>query len=454
MPVLYGKGIVKAQQRLDIEINLAQKDTVTSRSLFSDTGMRGVEKFVGRKDELDNIHTALVGDGSRHTVILDGLGGIGKTQLAVAYAKRYKDKYSAIFWLNIRDEASVKQSFAVVARRILRYHPFASHVSNDDLSGNLDDIMNAVLAWHGESDNTRWLAIYDNYDNPRLRGNHHPDAVDICRFLPHAYQGSIVITTRSSQLKYGQRIVVRKLESTQEGIEILSNASRRALSTDGACDDRRIPRTGERECRDILRLYKTSWSQLHEDDAGLETYEDRTLYSTWRISLEHMQEQNKLSARVLGLWCYFSNQDLWYELRLNENAECLPWLHDLMESLPSFIKAMRLLCNYGLADSDTVLAGDNESGGYSVHACVHAWTIHVLNKQWDDRLARFAVSALSQHVPGQAAKEPWITQRRLVQHAERCLQYLPRLDATQPEVGDAIDKIAGLHCSQYNYAWR
>ncbi|KAK5702445.1 hypothetical protein LTR17_022300 [Elasticomyces elasticus] len=59
-----------------------------------------------------------------------------------------------------------------------------------------------------------------------------------------------------------------------------------------------------------LRLYKASSSRLHEDDAGLETYEHRTLYSTWRISLERIQQQNELSAKVLHLWCYFSNQDL------------------------------------------------------------------------------------------------------------------------------------------------
>ena len=41
------------------------------------------------------------------------IGGIGKTQLTVAYAKRHKDNYSAIFWLNIKDEEdSLKQSFA------------------------------------------------------------------------------------------------------------------------------------------------------------------------------------------------------------------------------------------------------------------------------------------------------------------------------------------------------
>ena len=72
------------------------------------------------------IHRILSGDGSRRTVVLYGLGGIGKTQLSVAYAKRHKDSYSAIFWLNIKDEDSLKQSFARVARQIVRENPSAA----------------------------------------------------------------------------------------------------------------------------------------------------------------------------------------------------------------------------------------------------------------------------------------------------------------------------------------
>ncbi len=77
---------------------------------------------MARNTELVEIHKALGGDGSRHTVVLRGLGGIGKTQLAVAYAKRHKDSYSAIFWLNIKDEESLEQSFAKVAKQISREH--------------------------------------------------------------------------------------------------------------------------------------------------------------------------------------------------------------------------------------------------------------------------------------------------------------------------------------------
>jgi AAA+ ATPase superfamily predicted ATPase len=84
--------------------------------LFSLSTVSDIEHFVAREAELREIYKALSGDGSRHTVVLYGLGGIGKTQLAIVYAKRHKDNYSAIFWLNIKDEDSLRQSFAAMIR--------------------------------------------------------------------------------------------------------------------------------------------------------------------------------------------------------------------------------------------------------------------------------------------------------------------------------------------------
>ena len=56
-----------------------------------------MQNFVAREKELEEIHAALTGNSRRRTVILYGLGGIGKTQLAIVYARRHKDSYSAIF---------------------------------------------------------------------------------------------------------------------------------------------------------------------------------------------------------------------------------------------------------------------------------------------------------------------------------------------------------------------
>jgi hypothetical protein len=187
---------------------------------------------VAREDELRDIHEALRGDGYRRTVVLHGLGGIGKTQLAIAYAKRHKDNCSAIFWLNIKDEDSLKQSFANVAKQILREYPSARWLSSVNMK-NLDEVIDAVKAWQGLPYNTRWLMIYDNYDNPRLASNKDPAAVDITKYLPEAYQGSVLITTRSSQVQIGHLIQVKKLGDLRDSLKILSNTSRREGLIDG-----------------------------------------------------------------------------------------------------------------------------------------------------------------------------------------------------------------------------
>lgn len=133
------------------------------------------------------MHNALRSDGSRRVVVLHGLGGMGKTQLAIAYAKRHKDNYSAVFWLNIKDENSLRQSFARIAKQIIRQHPSASHLNSAMQENNLDKIVDAVKAWLSLINNTRWLIIYDNYDNPRIRNHANPDAIDIKEYLPEAY---------------------------------------------------------------------------------------------------------------------------------------------------------------------------------------------------------------------------------------------------------------------------
>ena len=200
---------------------------------FSLSNVPEIEHFVAREEELAEIHGTLRGDGSRRTVALCGLGGIGKTQLTIAYAKRHKDNYSAVFWLNIKDEDSLKQSFAKAARQILREHPSAGRLSSVDIKENLDKVIDAVKEWLSLPNNTRWLMIYDNYDNPKFAGNTDPAAVDIRKFLPESYQGSVIITTRSSRVKIGYPIPIRKLENLHDSVKILSNASRREGLMDG-----------------------------------------------------------------------------------------------------------------------------------------------------------------------------------------------------------------------------
>ncbi|PVH67512.1 HET-domain-containing protein [Cadophora sp. DSE1049] len=426
IPVIYGEGNDKAMRRLREEIEKASKGFKREdfSVAFSLSNVSDVEHFVARKTELVEIHKALGGNGSRRVVVLHGLGGIGKTQLSTTYAKRYKDNYLVIFWLNIKDEDSVKQSFAKVAKQILREHLLALRLSNVDTNENLDNVVDTVKAWLSLPNNTQWLIIYNNYDNSKLPGKTDLAAVDIKMFIPELYQGLIIIITRLSQVRIGHFIHIRKLGDVRDSLEILSTVSGRqelitdpdavnlakeldgfplALATAGAYLDQTA-----RSFSDYLRLYKESWVRLMETSPELNSYEDRTLYSTWHISFHNVKQQNPLSADLLRLWAYFDNQDLWFELLRHSDSEDPEWIRELTKDEVSF-------------DMEIAMSSQGwiESKGYSIHGCVHAWTIHVLNQTWDYDLARLAVKFVASHVPGERDFRPWLIQRRLLQHATR-----------------------------------
>ncbi|KAH0533941.1 hypothetical protein FGG08_007450, partial [Glutinoglossum americanum] len=322
------------------------------------------------------------------------------------------------------------------SRQILREHPSASQLSSADIKRNFDEVMDAVKAWLSLPNNMRWLMIYDNYDNPKLPGNMDPAALDIRKFLPESYQGSIIITTRSSRVKIGHTIQIRKLEDVHDSLEILSNTSRReglindpdatrlvkvldglplALATAGAYLDQVSV-----SLSDYLRLYKASWAKLQKTSPELSSYEDRTLYSTWQLSFDRVKQQNELSAKLLRLWAYFDNQDIWYELLRHGDSEDPEWICELTEDELSFNGAVRVLSDHGLLEVDTSSQERVEARGYSIHGCVHSWTIHVLNQEWDYGLARLALKFVGSHVAEDEAVKWWLTRRRLLQHATRC----------------------------------
>jgi hypothetical protein len=177
------------------------------------------QHFVAREGELQEIHDHLNSDGSRRVVVLHGLGGIGKTQLAILYAKRHRDDYSAVLWLNAKDETSARLSFAKMAKRILQQYPTAPRLSAVDVEKNLNQTVDAVKAWLNMPLNTRWLLICDNYDDLA--------ALNLRYYLPEAYHGSVVVTTRSAEVTLGHCIRIKKLEALHDGLRILELSSGR-----------------------------------------------------------------------------------------------------------------------------------------------------------------------------------------------------------------------------------
>lgn len=186
-----------------------------------------IEHFVGRDDDMVKICEALQYDGARKTAVVHGLGGMGKTQLALAYEKRHREEYSAAFWINSKDVNTLQQGYVAAAKRIYRDHPLLIDFKAAAEGSDLAEAMETVRRWLNHPKNTRWLIIYDNYDTPILPGRDDPGTFNIRSFLPEVDHGAILITTRSSQLELGSPIAVKKLQDIKQSLEILSHASKR-----------------------------------------------------------------------------------------------------------------------------------------------------------------------------------------------------------------------------------
>jgi hypothetical protein len=136
--------------------------------------------FTGRDKEIDSIHERLGSpDVNRlQSYLIYGRRGIGKTQIALEYSRRYKDTYDAIFWIQCETSASLRTSFAEIA--------VALELDGADKNGHFEENLMKVLGWLRRT-KKRWLLIYDNAERGQLlRG-----------YWPVGARGSILLTSRS-----------------------------------------------------------------------------------------------------------------------------------------------------------------------------------------------------------------------------------------------------------------
>lgn len=113
----------------------------------------------------------------RKICVIDGLGGMGKTQLAIEYARRHNSKYTACFWLNGRTEETLLQSILHIAERLF----FSANAAEVREVKGLEERRakaKEVLVWFTRPRNTQWLLIYDNIDQTSYGDNTREQDLD------------------------------------------------------------------------------------------------------------------------------------------------------------------------------------------------------------------------------------------------------------------------------------
>jgi NB-ARC domain len=182
------------------------------------------DDFVGRQTELEQLRIWLAPRPKRQNVVaLCGLGGIGKTQLSIHFARRFADAYSSIFWLNAQDESTLRAGLMELAAQVLE----ELSVNN---SYEEEQMVQQMRQWFSRPNNDEWLVVFDNYDDPRVPGIISTTSYDIRNYFPHRVQGSILITTRSPKLAFAKQLAVKKLDDINQSLSILATRSGREIT--------------------------------------------------------------------------------------------------------------------------------------------------------------------------------------------------------------------------------
>ena len=156
----------------------------------------------------------------RKVAVIYGSAGIGKTQLAAQFARTRKGEFTAVLWLNGRDQTSATHSLSLYAPRILG----ENQTEGDARDGNeLKERARQVLAWLAAEDNSKWLIIIDGVSKYTHIHSYEEEAFNIHELFPAADHGSIIVTSRDPQFtSFGQPHAVESLE-LEEATKLVLN---------------------------------------------------------------------------------------------------------------------------------------------------------------------------------------------------------------------------------------
>jgi hypothetical protein len=175
-PFLRSLGGTQVASRVSPDLNHGLTHSTGYDGLWNVPHARN-PNFSGRKQLLIDLRHALEDKSSIATnqgLAVQGIGGVGKTQLVVEYAYRHVDDYDAVWWLRAGTTETLAADFAALGQELGLVPAEAQD----------DEASRATRRWL-ESRAAKWLLVFDSSSDPRTLES----------YLPRAGTGHVIVTS-------------------------------------------------------------------------------------------------------------------------------------------------------------------------------------------------------------------------------------------------------------------
>jgi hypothetical protein len=309
--------------------------------------------FTGREDLLEDL-AATLGEGTMTAITqaIAGMGGVGKTSLAVEHAYRQQPAFDVVWWVRAEEPATLLGDFTDLAG--------ALGLPELDLTDPAA-VVAAVHRWlarHG-----RWLLVFDNVARPE----------DLTALLPPGGGGHVLVTSRWGAWGDWARPIQLNVMAREEAVAFL----RKRTGT----DDEQAAAALAQALGDLPLALAEAAAYIERTQVGLDAYlrlvreravelfglhqsvgAQRRVATVWSLSLERVREEAPAAEALLELCAFLAPEDIPRYLPV-EHAEVLPQeLQVLVEDPLAYNDALAVLGGYSMAAVTPTTFGTTPTG--------------------------------------------------------------------------------------------
>jgi len=385
--------------------------------------------FTGRESLLARLRSALTsGQPAALTQAIHGLGGVGKTQLAVEYAYRHAAEYDLVWWVRAEEPAALAADYAALAAPL-------NLPQKDEPDQRL--VVQAVRRWLAQ--NTGWLLIFDNARRPE----------DLRPYLPPGGAGHVLVTSRYSAWRGVANPLTVQVWERAESVAFLL---KRTGQTDETAADKLAEALGDlplalaqagayvdatrTSLGDYLDLFQSRRTELWEDERSPLGY-PHTVATTWSLAMEQIGQDSPAGVDLLNLCAFLGPDDIPQTL-LSEGGEHLPQPLSATVTDPlAMNKAVAALLQYSLIE--------RTEDALSVHRMVQAVTRDRLpgdaRRTWAEAAVRLVDDAL--RLGDTRDVQTWAVCARLLPHALAAARHAEAFQVASEATGYLLNQAAG-----------